>query len=325
MTTVLHTPPRHVLVVGGGGFIGRHVCAAFAKSGARVTVMDVAPPPADSPYDWISGSISDASLLASAAAACHTVVFLANASLPGSAIANLSTEVQSHVRDTVGAAEICAALGVKQFLFASSGGTVYGHEPADGSALNEAAATHPRNAYGVSKLAIEHYLRLLGQQDNGLRTVSLRVSNPYGEGQRANRGQGFIAAAMQNAMDNTPMEIWGDGSVERDFLHVADVAQAFLLAESAENLPAVINIGSGVGVSLRAVLEQVEAATDRKIDTTYLEGRTVDVKRNVLDISCAAQSLNWRPTVTLADGLNRTAAWWAEISTTKTQPPASPV
>lgn len=316
MTASLHTTRRHVLVVGGGGFIGRHVCAAFAGSGARVTVMDVAPPPADIPYDWISGSISDVSLLASATAGCHTVVFLANASLPGSAIANLSAEVQSHVRDTVGAAEMCAALGVKHFIFASSGGTVYGHEPADGSALNETAATHPRNAYGVSKLAIEHYLRLLGQQDNGLRTVSLRISNPYGQGQRANRGQGFIAAAMQNAMSGTPMEIWGDGSVERDFLHVKDVAHAFLRAESEGDLPSVINIGSGVGVSMRKVLGLVEAATGRKINTTYLEGRTIDVKRNVLDISCAAQALDWRPAVTLTDGLTQTAAWWAKIPAT---------
>lgn len=321
MTTSFHSPRRNVLVIGGAGFIGRHVCVAFAASGARVVAMDIAPPSADGNYEWISGSISDPTLLASAAAGCHTVVFLANASLPGSAIANLSSEVQSHVRDTVGAAEICATLGVKQFIFASSGGTVYGHEPSDGSALDESAATQPRNAYGVSKLAIEHYLRLLGLQKDGFRTVSLRISNPYGQGQRASRGQGFIAAAMQNAMAGTPMEIWGDGTVERDFLHVTDVARAFLHAESAENLPAVVNIGSGVGVSLRDILKQVEAATHRKIQTTYLEGRAIDVKRNVLDISCAARTLGWRPTVTLADGLAQTAEWWKNISSTTVQSP----
>jgi len=312
METSTSTARRHVLVVGGGGFIGRHVCNAFHADGARVTVMDVAPPPADTTYDWISGSISDPSLLASATAGCTTVVFLANASLPGSAIANLSTEVQAHVRDTVGAAEMCAALGVRHFLFASSGGTVYGHEPADGAALDEQAATHPRNAYGVSKLAIEHYLRLLGLQDNGLRTVSLRISNPYGQGQRANRGQGFIAAAMQNAVTGGPMEIWGDGSVERDFLHVTDVARAFLLAEKAKDPPPVINIGSGQGVSLREILGLVEGATGHKIATTYLSGRTIDVGRNVLDIDRASDALGWSPTVSLQEGLTQTAAWWLE-------------
>ena len=305
---------RHVLVVGGGGFIGRHVCEAFRADGARVAVMDVAPPPSDSPYEWISGSVSDPSMMAAACSDCTTVVFLANASLPGSAIANLSTEVQSHVRDTVRAAEMCAALGVKKFLFASSGGTVYGHEPEDGSPLDENAAARPRNAYGVSKLAIEHYLRLLSYQDNGMDAVSLRISNPYGEGQRAMRGQGFIAAAMQNAMNDAPMEIWGDGSVERDFLHVSDVAQAFLRAEKAQEPPSVVNIGSGQAISLRDILGLVEAATERKIATTYLSGRTIDVRRNVLNIDLAKKSLGWEPSVTLTAGLERTAAWWKDYT-----------
>ncbi|SMD10719.1 UDP-glucose 4-epimerase [Primorskyibacter flagellatus] len=300
--------------------MGRHICKAFSADGARVTVMDVVPPPPNSPYEWISGSISDPSMMAAACVNCTTVVFLANASLPGSAIANLSNEVQSHVRDTVRAAETCGALGVNKFLFASSGGTVYGYEPADGSPLDENAAPRPRNAYGVSKLAIEHYLRLLSYQSKEMDTVSLRISNPYGEGQRATRGQGFVAAAMQNAMSGAPMEIWGDGSVERDFLHVSDVAQAFLCAEKAEEAPSVINIGSGHAVSMRDILGLVQAATERNIATTYLSGRIIDVRRNVLNIDLAQESLGWKPTVGLQAGLARTAAWWHDI----TQPPRSP-
>jgi UDP-glucose 4-epimerase len=119
---------------------------------------------------------------------------------------------------------------------------------------------------------------------------------------------------MKNAFDGTPIEIWGDGGVERDFLHVTDVAHAFLLAEAAQEPPPVVNIGSGQGVSLQEALELVETATSRSIDKVYREGRPIDVRRNVLDCSLARESFGWSPRVGLMQGLEQTAAWWKEIT-----------
>lgn len=302
---------RKVLVVGGSGFIGRHVVRAVRGTGATVVGMDIAPPRGDQDdLPWVIGSVSDPALFATAAAGCDAVIFLANSSLPNTANFDLAAEVGAHVQVTVKAAEICNDQGVKRFVFASSGGTVYGHDST--APLDEEAMTRPRNAYGVSKLAIEHYLRLIGDM-RAMSTVSLRISNPYGEGQRALRNQGFVAAAMQHALAGTTMPIWGDGSVERDFLHVEDVAAAFVAALSADNPPPTINIGSGKAVSLREIIEQIEAVTGLVVPVAYEPGRPVDVKRNVLDIRRASRSLGWMPRVTLAQGLERTAAWWRSL------------
>lgn len=301
---------QRVLVVGGCGFIGQHVVRHLLGAGAEVIVLDRAAMPAGfAGIDQAIGSVSDSTLMASAAAGCASVVYLAASSLPGTGNLGLSSEIRDHVEVTVKAAEIAAAQGVGQFVFCSSGGTVYGY--ASQGPLHEDMPTRPINAYGVSKLTIEHYLRLIARSQ-AMQTVSLRISNPYGEGQRAARNQGFIAAAMQHAMTGKPMPIWGDGSVERDFIHVDDVARAVLAACSVARPPAAINIGSGQATSLLQALARVEAALGRQVPVAFEPGRAVDVARNVLDIGRAAQVLGWRPLIGLDEGLMRTARWWQD-------------
>lgn len=310
MSQAIDFDGARILVVGGNGFIGRHVLRHLTAANADVVVMDVMAPPMEfEGLDWVTGSLSDFSLFASAVAGCDQVIFLANSSLPGSANQDLSSEVEAHVRVSVKAAEICHSHGIKRFIFASSGGTVYGIDSQ--SPLSEDAPTIPRNAYGVSKLAIEHYLRIINQRRE-METVSLRISNPYGEGQRAHRAQGFIAATMQHAMSRKTLPIWGDGSVERDFIHVSDVAQAFVRACASAAPSDTINIGSGQATSLLQVLRRIETALDRPVPVAFEASRNIDVKRNVLDIARARQTLNWAPQIELKDGLDRTAAWWLE-------------
>lgn len=298
-----------VLVVGGGGFIGRHVVSTLRSSSIQVRVMDfVGAQPEDAGLDWVTGSISDGTLVASAADGCDAVIFLANASLPGSSQGGMSREAVGHVGATLQVAEICKDMRVKRFVFASSGGTVYGYDAPTGG-LVEGGPTRPLNGYGVSKLSIEHYLRLMTLQGS-MRTLSLRISNPYGEGQRAHRAQGVIAAAMQHAMVGSQMPIWGDGSVERDFIHVSDVAKGFLAGLSYDGPHSVINIGSGQSRTVNDALEATRRSTGRVLHVEYQPDRSIDVRRNVLSIARAEAEMGWTPTIDFNEGMARTARWW---------------
>lgn len=302
----------HCLLIGAGGFIGRAL-AAELRNVTPVVGMDLMPQPAQLSWmDWITGSINDPTLVASAVSNAKAVIFLANASLPGSSQTNFTNEVTAHVAGTLQVAEICQNLGVERFIFASSGGTVYGYDSPEGG-LVETDSTMPRNGYGASKLAIEHYLRLIHEAGR-MRTLSLRLSNPYGEGQRALRAQGIVAAAMQHAMAGTTLPIWGDGSVERDFIYISDVARAFAAALPYSGSSCVINIGSGQATSVNQIVAEVRAATGRPLAVDYQPDRKIDVGRSLLNIKKAADELGWAPTVTLNEGMQRTASWWAEIS-----------
>ncbi|NYT36445.1 NAD-dependent epimerase/dehydratase family protein [Allopusillimonas soli] len=304
---------KRVVVVGGNGFIGRHIVKALQKEDAQVSVIDVCPISDDSSFkvETIIGSINDSTLFSSAIAGSQIVIFLANNSLPGSANFDLASEVRLHVEHSIKAADLCRTQGVEKFIFSSSGGTVYGYS--SDVPLSENMLTRPINAYGVSKLSIENYLRIISMQSS-MRTISIRISNPYGEGQRAIRNQGFIAAAMEHGINDRVLPIWGDGTVERDFIYIDDVARAFILACKSANPPDVVNIGSGQPYSLLEIIKLSENALEREIKIEFHSSRTVDVQRNYLDITRAEEKLGWHPNISIEEGLRRTAKWWKNIS-----------
>lgn len=301
-----------VLVIGAAGFIGQHTVRALLSRELPVMAMDINTLPSGSFEDethlcWASGPADDRFALAAALKSCSRVIYLVSGSLPATANSHLAHEVQHHVAEALGVAEFCEAHGVQSFIFASSGGTVYGVD--SDHPIPETAANIPRNAYGVSKLAIEHYLRLIGTM-RSMRTLSLRISNPYGVGQVARRAQGFVAAAMHSAWSGETLPIWGDGSVVRDYIFVRDVADAMVKALDYTGGSHVINIGSGRGYSQMDILRGIEEVSGRKIPVEFNPSRSIDVKSNVLCVDRASEELNWQPNVDLLDGLETTWAWW---------------
>lgn len=301
------------LVIGGAGFIGRHTITALKKSGATVRAVDMVAPACveETSIDWFIGDINDEAFISSAISGCDAVVFLAGGSLPASANNDMAGEIRSHVEQSVRIAEIALKEGAQRFVFASSGGTVYGLDSKE--PIREDAPKTPRNAYGVSKLSIEHYLRVM-KQLRSLKTLSLRISNPFGEGQHARGMQGFIAAAMEHTFSGKSLPVWGDGSVIRDFIYVGDVANAIVSACSYDGAATEINIGSGKGRTLLEVAKAVETASGKSLKLAFEPSRNIDVATNILDISRAHQELGWLPQTNFHDAINRTAQWWREKS-----------
>lgn len=144
---------------------------------------------------------------------------------------------------------------------------------------------------------------------HGIEYCVLRLANPFGERQRVSAAQGAIAVFLYKALRNEAIEIWGDGSVTRDYFHVSDAVSALIKALSYEGDNRVFNIGSGVGRSLNEILGAIDSLIGTPVKRVYLPSRAFDAPVNVLDISKAADLLNWKPRMPFIEGLSKTAQW----------------
>jgi UDP-glucose 4-epimerase len=163
-------------------------------------------------------------------------------------------------------------------------------------------------SYGITKLTIEKYLRMYSHL-YGIKAVTLRVANPFGERQRIETAQGAVGVFLHNAILGMPITIWGDGSVTRDYIHVSDVAEAFVRAVEYSGEKSCFNISSGVGTSLNELIGMIKEVVDRDVDVSYLPGRPFDVPVNVLNNGLATADLKWMPSISMRDGIARTAEW----------------
>jgi UDP-glucose 4-epimerase len=199
--------------------------------------------------------------------------------------------------------------GVKKVIFFSSGGTVYGVPQR--IPISENHPTDPICSYGIQKLAIEKYLKLFHHL-YGLDYAVMRMSNPYGERQRPLASQGAVAVFLYKAMLREPIEIWGDGSVTRDYVHVSDVAGVIPVLVRYSGKHKIFNIGSGKGTSLLELIKIAETITGDSIEVRFRPARPFDVPVNILDISLAKRALSWTPAVDLEEGARRTLKFLCE-------------
>ncbi len=295
---------RRCLVLGGGGFLGQNLCRALAEAGAEPFSFGRRAPAG---VHATTGEIADPAALARALAGQEIVFHLVGGSLPEKSNADPVADIEAGVIGTVRILDQCRAAGVRQIVFASSGGTVYGIAPS--TPIPETAPTNPISAYGISRLAIEKYLHLYSHL-HGLDYRVLRIANPYGRHQAGDRPQGVIAALLCRALRGEALDIWGDGSVVRDFVHVEDVAAAFLHVSLCKGGTRVFNVGSGSGLSVNRIADDIERVIGRgPLARSWRPSRPADVPVNILDIALITRQTGWRPSVGWLDGLRDTAEW----------------
>jgi UDP-glucose 4-epimerase len=301
-----------ITVFGGGGFIGSAIADELLREGHELRIFER---PRVPPYrqfatqekvEWIGGDLGSSADIANAVDGMDAVVHLVSTTLPKSSNDDPVYDVQSNLVASLGLLDAMVAHGVRRIVFISSGGTVYGN-PAY-LPIDENHPTNPRVSYGIVKLAIEKYL-LVYQQRHDIRSIILRVSNPYGERQRVETAQGAVAVFLNRALQSLPLEIWGDGSATRDYLYVGDVAKAFARALAYDGPSSIFNISSGVGTSVNDLIAMLEQTLDQALRREYVAGRDFDVPASVLDNSLARRELVWEPIVSLQEGLTRTAQW----------------
>ncbi|CAD6542208.1 NAD-dependent epimerase/dehydratase family protein [Paraburkholderia sabiae] len=301
-----------ITVFGGGGFIGSTIVDRLLRDNHEICVFER---PRVGPYrpfndsekvNWMTGDLTSMHDVTEAIDGSDIVVHLVSTTLPKSSNDDPIYDVQSNLVATLQLLNAMVAKNVKKIVFISSGGTVYG-DPVY-LPIDEKHPTNPKVSYGITKLAIEKYL-LLYQYQHGIKANILRVANPYGERQRVETAQGAIAVFLDKALRKQPFEIWGDGTVTRDYLYISDVAEAFARAVQYDGSESVFNISSGYGTSLNEIIGKIEAILEHPVERTYRAGRPFDVPASVLDNTLAKRELGWEPKVALDAGIKMTAAW----------------
>lgn len=301
------------VVLGGGGFIGTNLCRTLAGKVETLRAFGRRQsfPEALREIEWIPGDFTDASALAAVLENCEVVFHLVSATTPASGNIDKIADLQSNAVATLHLLEMCRERHVRKIVFVSSGGTIYGIPTR--IPTPEDSPLDPITAYGISKLAVEKYLALY-EYLHGITYCVLRVANAYGPFQTAMRNQGVVAAFLGRVLSGKPIELWGDGSITRDYIYIDDVVEALELAAVHNGRSRVFNIGSGEGRSLHEILAAIEQLIGRPIDIHRYQGRQVDVPRSILDVGLAASDLGWHPRTSFLNGLGKTIAWMRETS-----------
>ena len=297
-------------ILGGAGFLGRHIGRSLAASGMEVWSIDrMLLAPGTAP--WLAGQLhADCFDLASwwdEMGGAEVVVHLASSTVPATASEDPVEDAQTNL---VGTLRLVQSLRQRQvrprFLFASSGGAVYGRP--NTVPLSEDHSTLPMGAYGATKLAIEHHLRIAEAQF-GLPCRILRLSNPYGEWQQPHGVQGVIAVFAHRALNGLPVDVWGDVSVVLDFVYAADVGSAFVSAARHDGRARTFNIGGGVGHSVNDIIQTLEKLLGKRVERRAHPARPFDPPVNVLDIRLAQQELRWMPQMNFEEGVAMSVQW----------------
>ncbi len=310
------------LILGGCGFIGSHVVDALLADNCLVRVFDQHQEcfrPARQGVDYIFGDFSNQTLMLEALTGIDTVFHLISTTFPGTANIDPQADVTDNLINTLKLLKAMIDLGIPRILYLSSGGTVYGVPEI--TPIPEDHPLRPINSYGIVKAAIEHYLEMY-RREGKLSSIIIRPANPYGPRQAHTGVQGVIATFMKRALDGRPIEIWGDGTVVRDYFHVEDLAKLCATAAASE-AGGPFNAGSGTGTSLNDIIASIAVVTGVEVARVYKPARSVDVPNSVLDVTRAAAVFGWKPRIALQDGLEDCCAWFRAQRDRETGIPAT--
>ncbi len=296
------------LVLGGNGFIGSHLVERLYSAGHQVRVFDRSRDciqQRNSNIEYVRGEFAEIDLHRSSFDHVDIVYHLISTTVPSTSNEDPAADVVGNVVSTIKLLDVLVESKVRKIVFLSSGGTVYGR-PAR-NPVPETATTRPICSHGIAKLAIENYLHMY-RELYGLQYAILRVSNPYGERQGHFGVQGVIGTFIEKIMRNEVIEVWGDGSVQRDYIYVQDVAEACERAASPD-IGGIFNIGSGKAHSIKDVISKLASITHHQLEPVYRPARAYDVPKIVLDCSKARDTLSWRATIDFSQGVGRTWEW----------------
>ncbi len=306
------------VILGGAGFIGLNLAEALLLADHDVLCVDQSEARDRFTHASLThprltmlwGDAWDEHALEKALTDCDVCFHLVSSTIPQTSNADPRFDVQSNLQGSLTLLDLCVKTQVKKVIFLSSGGTVYGVPKA--VPIREDHPTDPTCSYGIVKLAVEKYLELY-RHLHGLDYAIIRLSNPYGERQRTRGAQGAVAVFLGKALRGEAIEVWGDGNVSRDYVHISDVISCLMaVLTSSDPRARLLNVGSGRGCTINQLLGVIGNVVQRYLAIRYVPGRAFDVPSNVLSVERAISVLGWHPAVGLEQGVRRFAHWLQE-------------
>lgn len=307
----------NICMIGGAGFIGMNLAIAFSKDIRNlITIVDT----------------DERFLLAKGLSGKKNVVFrkslyrcdsdfdqqvtgqdiifhLASTNIPGDSNHSISDELEADIITTAKLLDACVRQKVGKVVFISSGGAVYGK--GGNGPMDEEMPTYPITSYGIQKITIEKMLYLY-QYQYGLDYSVIRLANPYGPYQRPNGRLGVITTFIYKALTDGSLEVYGDGSVVRDFIYIDDAIEGICNITTKKSTFPVYNLGTGKGISINSIIMTIKKNIRSNLQVRYLDSRNTDVPVNYLNIGRYENEFGKIDFTSLETGIEKTADFLRE-------------
>jgi UDP-glucose 4-epimerase len=303
---------KRILITGGAGFIGSTIADLFLASGWEVAVLDdlssgkrenVPERARFYPCDVRSAAATEAVILERPSVICHHAAQID----VRKSMADPRHDCDVNLGGLLQLMQAAASVGsVKQVLFASSGGAIYGDT--EQIPTREDHPARPLSHYGVAKAASELYLGVY-RASHGIPYAALRYANVYGPRQDPHGEAGVVAIFCGRLLDGKPCTINGDGKQTRDYVFVGDVARANLLA-AEKGFAGALNVGTGIETDVNELYARLASAASVQAPPVRGPAKPGEQARSCVDPSAARAALGWAPTVTLDGGLLRTLEYF---------------
>jgi len=308
-----------VLITGGAGYIGAHIAHDLADAGFEIRILD----------DFSNGlekrvtrfkdihraNILDREAVVNAVNGVDSVIHLAAKKAVGESVDNPLKYYENNVAGTLNLLAAMSINGIKKIVFSSTAAV---YAPSEKDAISEDDPTVPLSPYGATKLLSEELIATVGKAE-GWSAISLRYFNVVGSGSPElgdNSKDNLVPKVFQALESGSSPEIYGDdyptpdGTCIRDYIHVSDLSSSHIAALEAVDKPQIAeiyNVGSGVGYSVREVIDQIEATIGRSTGAKVVSRRAGDSPKLISNIAHISRDLGWRPKLTLKDMVD--SAW----------------
>ncbi|MFN7013250.1 MAG: NAD-dependent epimerase/dehydratase family protein [Bacteroidia bacterium] len=297
-----------ILITGGFGYIGSNIAKKLIDENYHVTIVSKNNQTPqilrnyNHKYTLFLENFSNDEVLKKIIPQQDIIIHAAGTTVPENSTQNPIYDVESNLIPFLKLLESSVNSNVKQFIFLSSGGVVYGNTEVE--KITESHSTNPLSSYGITKLTCEKYLQLFNKLHQ-LNYTIFRISNVYGPNQSFKNNQGVISSWINKLKHDEDIEIWGNKNIVRDYIYIDDVTQAIFLAIK-KNITGLYNIGTEKGTSLNELANliiDISGVNNKVIHKEFT--RPFDVLYNVLDCKKYFKTCQWIAKTDLKEGLKK--------------------